>query len=230
MREGGDGFDIAKDGAVFLNELGKVFLTEDFIGGGATGKVNLGGVDEGVGGGGELPGAPGLGVDEGLVEEVIEPVAAVGGADEEGRTFFIGKGGAEDFGPDFGLLEGAFIEDDQVQTFPAEVIEDFRGADRDQTAGGEEDGLFGFEDADGRVAGANLGEGAPTGFGGFVGGGDPPGDAAGGGFADALEDAKAGFAPTATGGKDFEAMGILMDFILTRMGGDVNLEWHGNRG
>ncbi len=123
--EGGDGFYIAEDGAVFLNELGKVFLTEDFIGGGTAGKVNLRGVDVGVGGGGELPGAPGLGVDEGLVEEVIEPVAAVGGADEEGGAFFIGKGGAEDFGPDFGLLEGTFIEDDKVQTFPTEVIEDF---------------------------------------------------------------------------------------------------------
>jgi len=46
--EGGDGFYIAEDGAVFLNELGKVFLTEDFIGGGTAGKFNLGGVDEGI--------------------------------------------------------------------------------------------------------------------------------------------------------------------------------------
>lgn len=47
-----------------------------------------------------------------------------------------------------------------------------------------------------------------------------------GGFIDALQDAKAGFAPTAAGGEDFEAVGILMDFGLTWVGRDVNLDWH----
>lgn len=132
--EGGDGFDIAENGPIFLDEFGEVFLAEDFIGGGTAGEVNLGGVNEGVGSSGELPGAPGLGVELGEVEEVVEPVAAVGGGNEEGGAFFIGEGGAEDFGPDFLLLEGTLIEDDKVQPFAAEVIEDFAGADGDQAA------------------------------------------------------------------------------------------------
>ena len=132
--EGGNGFDVAENGTIFLNEFGEVFLAEDFVGGGTAGEVNLGGVNEGIGSGGELPGAPGLGVELGEVEEVIEPVAAVGGADEEGGAFFISEDGAEDFGPDFLLLEGALIKDDKVEAFAAEVIKDFAGADGDQTA------------------------------------------------------------------------------------------------
>ncbi len=76
--------------------------------------------------GGELKDLPsGLGF--GLLDEVVEMIAAQWSADEEDTAFAVGQSGAENVGPDAGFERGELVEDEEIYADAAEVVR-FEGA------------------------------------------------------------------------------------------------------
>ena len=213
---GGGFFEAAEDGAVAAEEGGFVFGSPDEIGGVAADVLEFFGVDEGVVGGGEVEGLPVcfFGIEAEAVE-VVEPVAAFGRGQEEGGAACRDEHGADDFVPGAGLDEGGFIEDDEVETFAAEVIGPEGAAEGDHAAVGQIDAAFALAYLDASDAFQGVFEIAPDLVGHFFGGRQPPaavvileGVDQYGGFAEF------GFAPAASAGGDFEAGGVLEDFNL----------------
>ena len=76
--------------------------------------------------------------------EVPEPVAAVGRAEEEGAAACGDEHGADDLGPGVRINVGGFVEDDEIETFAAQVIGIEGAADGDHAAVGQIDAAFSF--------------------------------------------------------------------------------------
>jgi len=88
---GGAGEDVAEDGGGVGNELGQVFLLEDGLEEFGLGDGGFVRREVGVIGGGELPGLiAGLKGVLAAKEELVEPVVALWGGDEDGLALGIG--------------------------------------------------------------------------------------------------------------------------------------------
>ena len=218
---GGDGIaDAAEDLSAVVGEVGQVFAVPDVFRREGFDLGEFGGIDEGVVGGGKVEGLPvaPLGVLAELVQ-VVEPVASVGGAQEEGAAAGGGEHGSDDLDPELRVHEGGFIEDDEIESFAAQVVGVPGAVDGDHAAAGQVNAAFAFADLlPFQWFGSAL-QVAPDLGGHFAGGRQPPAafvlpDC---GYEDA-GDAEFGFAPAASAGDDFEASRVVHDLRLSRVG------------
>lgn len=217
-RGGGGGVDATENLTEIVGKFGEVFGAPDMFGGLGADDIEFGGVDEGVVGAGEMKVPPtALALDAHLIE-MPEGVFAVGGGEKERAAAPIQEHGADDFRPDGGGHEGGFVEDDEIQPCPAQVIRRVGGADGDGTAAGEVEAAVGVVDA---ATGEMGGDGLhlfPDIGGHGVGGGEPPTFlTTGGGGEDGIE-ADEGFAETAATGDDAKTGAGFKNGLLVGMG------------
>lgn len=139
--------EAAKDLTGVVVKLGEVFFLPDALGGLEADGMEFGGVNEGVIKGGVVEASP-SGAVTGVGEAFPEPVFAVGGAEEEGVAFAFEEHGLDDLGPDGGLHEGGFVEDDEIEAGTAQVIGGVGAFDGDPAAAGEVEAAVGFADGD----------------------------------------------------------------------------------
>ena len=175
--------------------------------------------DERVIGAVEMEGSPVFlcGIEAQLVQ-LPEPVAAFGGAEDEGFAEGGGEHGSDDFDPKAAVDEGGFVEDGEIEPFAAQVIGIISAANGDHAAVRQVDAalvLADFAPFQGFDSALQV---SPDLIGHLVGRGDPP-------AAFVLDDGRDQdgrqrqfrFPPAASAGHDFEAGGVLHHPFLPRV-------------